>query len=243
MKFSCPAILLATSLALAMPVLSAHAQHRIIRGDGHSTTETRTVSGFNRIHCSGSYHIIVREGAATSLRVEADENLMPYIITEIKGNTLDLSNKKNTELRHSKPVNIYLTVNHLAEIGVSGACNLKTQDMLQVDRLKISISGSAEMNMQLTAHALAVNISGSGKLTLSGASQSGSYHVSGSADVFATGLTTDNTEIHISGMGKMHVDAQKKLAVTVSGMGNVWYKGNPEISQSVSGMGKIAQGG
>jgi hypothetical protein len=78
-------------------------------------------------------------------------------------------------------------------------------------------------------------------MDVKGNATSAEYHISGTADVTAEDLVTNNTEVHISGTGKLHVNAQKKLDVSISGIGKVWYKGNPEVAESVSGMGKIAK--
>lgn len=230
--------LCALALTFSFPVLS---QPKVVRGDGHIVTDTRQVGDFNKLECSGSYHIVLTQGGSPSLRVDADENLMPYIVTETQGGSLKLKTKDHVTIKPSRPVMIYLSVNALKEISVSGACNLKTTNKLETNGLKVTVSGSADMMMQMNCQTLAVSVSGSGKFSLSGSSQSGSYQISGSANVDASALVTDDTHVQVSGMGKLHVDAEKKLTVSISGMGNVTYKGSPEISQSVSGMGKLAK--
>lgn len=229
--------LLFSSVLLAT---SCSAQHRIT-GNGNIQTQSRSANNFTRIDCSGSFTIFLTQANSTGVKIETDENLFPYIITEVKGDKLVLKTKKGVNIKPSKSVKVYLTMKNIEALNVSGASKIQSQNMLQTDELKLSVSGSADMNLQLKTNSLSTDISGAGKMDVKGNATSTEYHISGTADVKADDLVTDNTEVHISGTGKLHVNAQKKLDVSISGIGKVWYKGNPEVAESVSGMGKIAK--
>lgn len=226
--------------SLALLTVSCSAQHRIT-GNGNIQTQSRSAGDFTRIDCSGSFTILLTQANSTGVKIETDENLMPYIITEVKGDKLVLKTKKGVNVKPSKAIKVYLDLKNIEALNVSGVAKVQSQNTLQADDLKLAVSGSAHVELQLKAHSLKTDISGAGKMDVKGNVTSAKYHISGTADVMAEDLMTDNTEIGISGTGKLHVNAQKKLNVSISGIGNVWYSGNPEVAESVSGMGKIAK--
>ena len=61
-----------------------------VRGSGDLVTESRQVSDFDRVALSGSGQVVITQGAEEGLSVEADDNLMQYVRTEVSGRTLEL---------------------------------------------------------------------------------------------------------------------------------------------------------
>jgi len=59
-----------------------------ISGNGNVIEESRDVSGFNGVHVSSGIDVYLTEGKDFELRVEADENLMEVILTELKDDML-----------------------------------------------------------------------------------------------------------------------------------------------------------
>ena len=74
-----------SSACSAVPVFSS-----TIEGSGNIITEERYVSGFDRLTLSGFGEVSVEQGATESLTVCTDDNIMPYVQTEVKNNTLIL---------------------------------------------------------------------------------------------------------------------------------------------------------
>ncbi|GAA4308730.1 head GIN domain-containing protein [Compostibacter hankyongensis] len=212
-----------------------------VRGNGDIRTEDRTAGSFNKISCAGIYHVYLTQGSSTSVKLEADANLMPFLRTEVHGNTLELSVKPRTNIDPSRTVKVYVTTPRIEALNISGVCEIESRNTLQVKDLKIGVSGSGELDLDLTADAVKTDVSGTGKVELEGKSTEAEYHISGTGKVSADDLRTARTSVSISGMGKLEVYATEKLDVSVSGMGEVRYKGNPQIHQSVSGMGSIRQ--
>ncbi|OGO16907.1 MAG: hypothetical protein A2Z14_01960 [Chloroflexi bacterium RBG_16_48_8] len=54
-----------------------------IQGSRNIITEARDVGGFNRIELEGMGKVILTQGEEESLTIEADDNLMEYITTEV----------------------------------------------------------------------------------------------------------------------------------------------------------------
>lgn len=230
---------LAVLAGLSICAFSATAQQ--VKGNGQVQSENRAAGTFNQITSSGPFDILLTQGNTTSVKVEAESNLLPYIITEVKGNTLILKTKNDVDLKTNQDITIAITVKDLNQLKISGSGSLKGTNTLKLDRLNLIVSGSEKIDLSLQSNNLDMGISGTTKVTLKGAASRTTYRISGTADIDASGLVSDNAQVAVSGVGKLHVNAQKKLDVSVSGVGKIWYKGNPSVSQSVSGMGVVRQ--
>jgi hypothetical protein len=57
---------------------------------GNVVTEDRQVSGFDGIAFDGIGELIITQGDTESLTVQADENVMPHIVTEVRGSELNI---------------------------------------------------------------------------------------------------------------------------------------------------------
>ena len=66
---------------------------RLVRGSGDVIVEERDVSDFEEILVTGAGRVIVTQGGSESLSIETDDNLMQYIETEVRGNTLEIGFK------------------------------------------------------------------------------------------------------------------------------------------------------
>ena len=67
--------------------------HKTIKGDGNITTSERNISSAQKIKCSGSYDVQLTQGSPVSVKIEADQNLQSYIVTDVNGDELNIHSK------------------------------------------------------------------------------------------------------------------------------------------------------
>ncbi len=235
--------LLALPLLLAATALLSFSSqnNERIKGNGNVKEESREASAFTDISTSGVYKVIIEQGNTHSIRVEAEDNLLPYIVTDISRGELSIHSKKGYNIQPTKDIKVYITLQKVEKLSASGASGFTSRGKLTSDRILLDLSGAADANLDIRTHELKVGVSGAGNITLKGNTDKADYGVSGSADISALDLTTDEAKLGISGTGKANVFVQKSLNVVISGMGNVKYKGEPSINQIISGMGKISK--
>ncbi|HWV64645.1 head GIN domain-containing protein, partial [Chitinophaga sp.] len=227
-------------LLAATALLSFSSQNNErIKGNGNVKQESREASAFTDISTSGVYKVIIEQGNTHSIRVEAEDNLLPYIVTDISRGELSIHSKKGYNIQPTKEVRVYITLQKVDKLSASGASGFTSKGKLTSDRLRLDFSGAADVNLDIRTHELKVGVSGASNVTLKGNTDKADYGISGAADISALDLATDEAKLGISGTGKANVFVQKSLNIAISGMGHVKYKGDPSITQSISGMGKI----
>jgi hypothetical protein len=192
----------------------------LIMGSGVPKTESRNVSGFDRIEVKGSGRIVASVGGKESLSLTADDNIMPHIKTYVSGRTLVIEPEFGFSYHPITVVTCVINANTIRGISISG-------------------SGTASFT-GLTGDLFDVDVSGSADITASGSVVKQTVRFSGTGNYSAGGLNAQDTTISISGTGNARVVATNYLSVIISGTGFVDYTGNPDtISQIISGTGRI----
>jgi hypothetical protein len=228
-------------LILALSILACQVGGLMgVRGSGNVAEEDRAVSGFTGVALAGIGELTIEVGERESLRIEAEDNLMPYLEAEVRNGILKIGAQDGVNLNPTRPVRFYLTVKELDTIVLSGSGDIKAPD-LEAERFSVTISGSGDVEMgDLSADILNVTISGSGNLDIaSGQIEEQDITISGSGEYQAGGLNSGSAEITISGSGNATVWATDSLDVQISGSGSVNYYGNPRTTFSASGSGKV----
>ena len=209
------------------------------RGSGKVTTETRNVSGFERVALSGTGDLTITQGDSEGLEIEAEDNLITLIESEVRGGTLYIGFKNNTGgISPTKPIIYRLKVKQLSGIEASGAGSIKV-DSLATDDLKLESSGAGNITIgSLTAKQITLHVSGAGNCELAGKADGLVVDLSGAGAIRAGDLETQTVKITISGAGKAVVWATVSLDAELSGAGNVEYYGKPSVNVKSSGTGQ-----
>jgi hypothetical protein len=232
-----------------------------IVGSGQVVSVDRPVSDFDQVELQGLGELEIIQGETESLQVEVEDNLLPYLVTEVHGGRLEIGFHADTPLylRPTRPVRFTLTLKNVTalqvsgsgqihadrlaaerlQLGVSGSGSL-TVDLLEVASLTNSVSGSGDLRVgRLQAASVETTISGSGNCKLVGETLDQSARVSGSGDYRAFNLQSQTADLHLSGSGSAQTWVANNLEVTLSGSGGVEYYGAPIVSQQVAGSGRV----
>lgn len=215
-------------------------KYKRIQGNGNILTQERQVSRAERIKLQGSYDVEITQGPLTSVKVEADENILPYILTSNEGGSLVIKSKGNVNLVATRSLKIFITTPRLEEVHLAGSGNVTGKSKFtEGNKLNLSISGSGDMRMELNTPELTATISGSGSMTLQGETKNENIRISGVGDYNADALKAENAKVRIAGTGDVKVYADMTLDVNIAGGGSVFYKGNATVKQHVSGVGEV----
>ncbi len=214
-----------------------------VRGSGNVVSETRKVSGFDAIGVDYPARVLISQGTTESLKIEAEDNLLPGLKTEVKNGELRIYYKSvdGEHVNPTKTVTINITVKELSAVDFSSAGEL-ILDGIKSEDLSISLDGAGSVKINdITVQGLSVNLSGAGSASASGTADDISLNISGFGDFNGKELQTNNASVNISGAGGASVWAEDKLSATISGAGSVNYYGSPEVTKQISGVGNVSQ--
>jgi putative autotransporter adhesin-like protein len=187
-------------------------------GSGKPKTEARQVPAFTKLELQGALHADITAGAAQSVEISGDDNLVPLVTTEVKDQRLVIGTRKRVAPKLELLARISAPA--LAAVSVSGSTAIKLRGVAG-DTFDLDTSGSAEIVASGKTHKLRVD-------------------VSGSASIDAHELAAEDVTVVVSGSGEIEVAATGVLDVQISGSGRVRYHGTPrELRKVVSGSGTV----
>lgn len=227
---------------LSIPLLLSSCRYiagERIRGNGNVRTEERSPGSFNSVASHGSFNVYVSSGSQ-SVKIEAEDNLLPYIETYVDGSVLHVDTKENFWLRPSRQIKIYVSSPDFKSIHSYGSGDITgLSKITDSSKLELGVNGSANIKMDVNAPDIDAEISGSGDINLSGETKTFNGEIRGSGNVKAMDLKSEDATVKIYGSGNADVFASVKLDVHVAGSGDVHYKGNPQVSSSIAGSGRV----
>jgi len=210
-----------------------------IRGNGNVRTETRSPGSFKSLASHGSFDVFVSSGEQ-AVKIEAEENLLPYIETYVEGYTLHVETKDNYWLSPGHKVKIFVSSPDYESIRSYGSGDIIGESKItNSSKLELGVNGSANIKMDVDAPEINTETNGSGDIFLRGETKSFEGEIHGSGNIKALDLKSGDATIKIYGSGDGDVFADEKLDVHVAGSGDVTYKGNAQVSSSIAGSGRV----
>ena len=198
-----------------------------VKGNGKIVTETRTTSEYGEISVGGSFDVVLVKGKEGSIKIEGEENIIPYIEVEVSNGNLQIKYKKNTNINTTKKLTITVPITNIDKISLGGSGNISNVGVIKTNDFTASLGGSGNIKLQIETNEMSVNIGGSGNIEISGKTTEFNCSVAGSGNVSAFSLNSDNTNATIAGSGSVKTTVNKKIKAKVVGSGNIYYKGNP----------------
>lgn len=188
------------------------------KGSGNAKSEKRNVSDFKQIEAGGAIALEVVAQKDFSVEVEADDNLLPLIKTEVSGDTLKISTAD--KISSKTKIIVKISMPELTSLDVSGASGAVVSDV-KTDSLKLEASGAS-------------------KIKISGAANNLESNASGASGIDAESLTVNDADVEASGASNTTVFAANNLKADASGASTIYYTGEPKnVEPKSSGVSSV----
>jgi len=205
-------------------------------GIGETITEERQASGIESISIGSSMNLILDQSGSESIRIEATENILPYISSDVVNGELQIElNRPGIIIR---PINCFVSVKDLKAIKISSSAKVKCEK-LQVEKLAVNMASSSSGNLNVFVSNLELSIASSASLTISGEADMQTTTVNSSGSLDATNLVTRDCTIKVQSSGEANVNVTDNLDATVNSSAELNYKGNPKVNSDISSSGEI----
>lgn len=210
-----------------------------IKGKGETVTETRNLSGFNKISLSIDGDLSYVQDSVYFVEISAQQNVLDVITTDIDAGRLKIGSSK--WIRKHNGIKIVVHSPDLRALDLNGSGNIESPSDITTAWLELNVSGSGNITLaSVHTDELEGKISGSGNIVISGGAVTNQRAtISGSGNVEMGDLTANSSDAKISGSGSITVWVLDELKATISGSGNIRYKGNPIVNTNISGSGSV----
>lgn len=230
---------------------------------GNVVTETYPIkSDYTAISITNVIEVVLLDAPKNSIRVEADERLMPYLQIVVKNGVLVLNFDDHREVERLRKRNlnladtrVYVSVRGVDTFTASGmsefeadmpiaastitisASGMSSIDFERVEckTFSLSISGKTEVDAQLQADKCDLSVSGMSEVDLEGRTDRLSLRLSGMSEVSLEELHARTAKVSVSGMSSAEVYATESITGGVSGMSDLTTFGSANVNVSTSG--------
>src|SRR5690606_18304513 len=162
-------LLIAISL-LAIGCMNSNSSilDKVITGNGKVIVEQRTVRGnFDKIQVTSRIEVEIEQADEYEIVVEADENIMPYLLTEVDGDVLDI-HFDEVSITNYKEAKVQVKTPHISELKSTATAEITAKNKIKTKNLTLYASSAGEIeigeltvqeNMKLNASSTAeINI-------------------------------------------------------------------------------------
>ncbi len=204
--------------------------------------ETRNVGDFDEIGLAIPANLYLTQGSKNEVIIEADEDVLEKIETEVHGTSLSIKFEKWYNYRGVGKINVYITVKAIKELVVSGSGDVIAKSAIKADKLAFVVSGSGSILIDdLNVKDVYAMITGSGDVRIEGKETANELDatVTGSGDFESINIKFKEADLSITGSGSIETDVTDELEASITGSGKIYYKGNPLIDANITGSGKI----
>jgi predicted small secreted protein len=203
-----------------LPVLCAGCHRGFgadVKGSGKRVTQKREVGSFTSIKTEGAFNVEVVCQKNQGIEIEADDNILPLISTEVSNNVLRL--KPTSSYSADDPPAIKISVPNIEAFSADGAGKIQILGVNN-DKLQVSLNGAPT-------------------LTASGTTKMIGIDTNGAAKVDTHNLRAQHAIVDSKGVSKVDLGISNQLDVNVSGPSHVTYSGDPIVNKTIHGPGKV----
>lgn len=229
-------------------------------------SQSYAIKDVSCVHASRAVSIELTQGAESQLTATANENTLPRVSVEQKGDCLVLGLERGKRrffgvfnddghvgfnLQLSQPELIKLTGASRAvidDLDVAqltldlGGASSATLGAVAAEQVHVRLSGASRVAINtVVTQNLTAGLSGASKLQIDGKGTANTVEVnlSGASKYFGEAVAAVNAKAHASGASHVTLNARDNLEVHASGASYVGYSGSPRIDQHSSGSSTI----
>lgn len=211
-----------------------------LKGNGDVAKETRSVASFDIIENDGVLNVILIQADKESVVVEADRNLLPVIITKVNDNKLFISTKEGAKIEKSAKLNVYVTFRDLKELELNSVGNVRSQNQLKLNDIKIENNSVGNINLDIDCNDLSLENNSVGNTALTGKVNNAKIEMNSVGNLKASDLIVQTLKIESNAVGNAEVNSEKEIYITQNGMGNITYSGNAVVKKlEKNGFGNV----
>lgn len=205
----------------AMALLLFACRKDVIRGNGNTIEQTRTVATFDAVEAHYDIKAVISYGNTQNLRVRGYENLLDILETEVVNGVLKLKyNHQYNTIRNSNVV-AYIQLPAIKKATTHGSGDISISGFQQGQEIEARIHGSADINIANSTY------------------QKAYLNIYGSGDIDAQSLWAKEAEVNVHGSGYSYITAGDKLKASIYGSGNIYYWGSPVTEVNINGSGRV----
>lgn len=207
------------------------------KGNGVVAEETRKITeDFTEISAAEGLDVFVAQGDKFKILVEADENVIELIATDIREGKLKIHTLENIG-RATK--NVYVTLPEITVLESSSGADLIVQNEIKTGKLDLEASSGSDLEVEVIATEIEADASSGADIKISGKTEVLYADASSGADIKARSLLAKRCNADASSGADISVNVSETLTADASSGADISYSGDPQVSKKKSVSGSV----
>ena len=186
----------------------------VFASTGNEISKTRNVKDFNAIKVSSGINLYITMGNRETLKIEADEEDIDDIKTEVKNGTLHIYMKRRNSWFNwgfDKTVKVFVTVKNLEEIDASSGADVESENTLEGNRLEVEASSGSDVRLDVYYKTLTLDTSSGSDARITGKVKTFIAEASSGSDIKARDLETTISKLKASSGSDINVTVTDEI--------------------------------
>ena len=212
------------------------------RGSGNIVSEKRNTGVFSEIKVSSSLEVDVQQGAETSVVVEADDNIIKFIETDVENGVLKIKLKNNHGISNAT-TKVHVTSSVYSGFSASSSSSITSKNIIaNSTKINLKASSSSNIEIELDAPFVDIDASSSANITASGKAKNVKIDASSSSKIIANGLKAEIVDAKASSSSDIHLFASVSLKAKASSSAEIFYTGGVTmVDKSENSSGTVSK--
>ena len=223
-----------TKRALFIALMLLTVAFTAVQAGNSKKTEIRKVKNFNAVHVSAGIDLYLKMGETEEVKIVADDGIIDDILTEVKDGTLRIYMKRGNffnffNFGSTSSRKVYVTVTDLKSIDASSGSDVKSENTLKGDVLKVNSSSGSDVVLDVVYKDVSLDASSGADIKMSGKAKTVRASASSGSDINARNLEAVIGHANASSGADVVVHATGEIYANASSGGDVSYYGNPSV--------------
>lgn len=207
------------------------------RGNGQVVEESRKITDeFTAVYASEGLDVFVTQGDDFSINVEADENIIDLIGTDIRDGRLKVHAIENIG-RATK--NVYVTLPEITALETSSGADLIAQNTISANKIELEASSGSDLEVEVDANEVVADTSSGADIKVSGRTDVLYADASSGSDIKARGLMAKRCTADASSGADISVNVSESLVADASSGADISYTGDASVQKKKSVSGSV----
>jgi hypothetical protein len=210
------------------------------RGSGNIITENRKLDGFDGVTAAGPVKVDIQMGATGSVIVETDDNIMPFVETNISNSILKIRLKSIDNLRNST-VYVHIITPQIKNLTTSASAEIASNDEIKAaEKLILKASSGSSIDVKVDAPFINGEASSGSEINCKGRTKQATVSSSSGSTINFSDLQAETAKATVSSGANISLFASISIVASASSGGAINYKGGAtSVQKNVSSGGSV----
>ncbi len=207
------------------------------KGNGTIVTDKREINeDFTEVSASEGLEVYVTQGEPYEITVEADENVIDLIGTDIRDGELKVHAIKNIGRASKK---IYVRLPEIDGLSSSSGASLIAEETLETNKISLDASSGSDLRVKVNADEVSADTSSGADINLSGNANLMYANSSSGSDINARDLEVKVCHADASSGSDISLHVTESLIAEASSGADISYKGDASVQKNNSVSGSV----